>query len=268
MTPPCVVCTKPVDGPAAYGCLACGHRLGRELGQIADFAGDARAVAAGQTRQTAPVRGSGGSRLPINLGAASRLASAQTTITTWARHVAGERGGSPAGADPLTAAARWLVEHVDWMRHCQEFDEFARDVAAVARVIAGIVDKPAQRRYAGPCTTVDPDTGQTCGTDLYARAGRAVATCRECGYEYDVDARHEWMREQVAEKLARPVEIAGILLRLGIPVAYSTVAAYVQHGRVVAQGVDSAGRPLYRIGDVIDTRMSSKPRAELAQEAT
>ena len=160
-------------------------------------------------------------------------------------------------SDDLVTAARFLATQVEYARHQPWFDEFARDADAVARVVTGIVDKPAERRYAGPCSTVTD--GETCGADLYAKAGRSVAVCRVCGYEYDVDAQQAWMREQVREKLARPIEIAGILLQLGFEVGYSTVARYAAKGLIVAVEVDGEGRALYRIGDVVDLRTQATP---------
>ncbi|HEY9413580.1 MAG TPA: hypothetical protein VIQ30_02370, partial [Pseudonocardia sp.] len=196
--------------------------------------------------------------LPIDLQAGARLDWAQNRITTLAREVADERGLSvPTGADPLVTAARWLGQHVEWYRHRDDVREFADEVQAVARVVTGIVEPPAEKRYAGPCSTVTD--GEACGADLYAKAGRSVAVCRVCGYEYDVDAQQAWMREQVREKLARPIEIAGILLQLGFEVGYSTVARYAAKGLIVAVEVDGEGRSLYRIGDVVDLRTQATP---------
>lgn len=264
----CVIDSRHVvDHPAAYGCKACGEHLGKLLATIVEFTPDARALAAGEIRRGPAAAGSGGeTRLPINLAAGSRLAAAQNAITTWARHVAAERKiVVPTGQDSLVTAAGWLTSHIDWIRQRPEFAEAYRDIAAVARLISTLVDKPSPRRYAGPCSSIGTD-GELCGADLYARPGSPVATCRRCGWEYDVDGRQAWMREQVREHLARPVEIASILVRLGFPIGYSTVAAYVAHHRIEARAVDGRGRPLFRIGDVIDLRTAaSQPAAAVSE---
>lgn len=265
--PTCVICDRPMPD-TAFACSTCATRIGRQLATIAELTPDARAVAARQTRRGAAVRGSGHERaLPFDPKATEMLDDAQNALTTWVRYVADERGvevpSVPVGGrtgesegDAMVVAAQWLTSHLTWFRHRgPEVVEFARDVTTVTRILHSIVDPPRQKRYAGPCpTTID---GETCGTDLYARAGQGVAACRVCGWEYNVDAQQAWMREQVRERLARPVEIAGILGQLGFAVAYSTIAAYVAKGQIVAVEVDGRGRALYRIGDVMDLRVAA-----------
>ena len=253
----CALCGRP-QPDTAVACKPCADRIGRQLHAIAELVPDARAVAARQTRRGAPVRDSGFERpLPFDTKAAAKLDAAQNALTTWVRHIAEERGlDVPAGADPLLTAARWLVDQVEWCRHRDEVSEVAQDASACLRVLNGIVEPPREKRYAGPCNTRDDD-GEVCGTDLYAKAGADVAVCRACGWEYDVDAQQAWMREQVRDRLARPVEIAGILLRLGFEVGYSTVARYAAKEQITAVAYDLEGRALYRIGDVMDLRMTA-----------
>lgn len=163
-------------------------------------------------------------------------------------------------ADPIVTAARFLAGNVEWMRHRPEVADFARDIAACERVLGGIVDRPRERRYAGPCTT--PTDDGTCGTDLYAKAGQDVATCRVCEHSYYVDECQAYMREQVRERLARPVEIAGVLGQLGFPITYRAVTTYVTKKLILAADTDERGRELYRIGDVIDVRTEAATRQQ------
>jgi hypothetical protein len=224
----------------------------------------ARDVAHGQSR-----RGGGGgsnkpgSRPPLDFDVMERLDDIQNTLGGWVRHVGEERGsgllaGWPRkGADLIVEAARLLQGHLEWLRHRQEAQEALDDIAKAARAIMGIADGPIPGRYAGPCSHVGED-GEVCGEDVTARPGSRIGRCKVCGAEYDVDEQQAWMRSEIEDYLARPVEIAGVLLRLGFPIGYSTIAAYAAKGQLAAHGNDQEGRPLYRIGDVMTLRMGVK----------
>ena len=249
----CVICTRPVDG-TAYACSACAQRAARHLDTIVEYTPDARAVAARQTRRGSATRGNGGERpLPIDLQAGARLDWAQNTLTTWARHTAEERGQiTPYGTDPLVTAARWLRGQVEWIRHREEVAEVARDVDAVARVVTGIVDKPAERRWRGQCGA-DLDDEQRCPTDLYARPDAAVVTCRTCGATHDARERQAFLDGQTRDQAYTARQIAQAYPQ--IPEA--TIRTWARRGELTADleplpdGVqgplwvhrDTAGRP-------------------------
>src|SRR6202008_2611179 len=210
----CAICGRE-QADMAYACSTCAGKARRWLGTSADLAGPARDVAHGQRGRGLTVGApSSEARLPFNISATSRIDAVTNAITGWARVGWDHRGGQPdLTGDPLEAAARYLAGEVEWLRH-QQFAEEAFDVIdRCARVLAAIADRPAERRYAGPCA---------CGPDLYARPGSDVARCRMCGTDHQVAERLEWMRGQIEDRLARPVEIAGVLLRLGVAVGYST----------------------------------------------
>lgn len=69
-------------------------RIADRLDAIAQLAPDARLVAAGLVRRGSGSGGSGkpGSRSPLNDGATDALDEVTNTLTTWARHIAAERG--------------------------------------------------------------------------------------------------------------------------------------------------------------------------------
>lgn len=242
----CVICQRAVDG-TAYACTDCAGRAAEHLATVADLTPAARAVAAGMTRRGTSVGGSGGgSRLPIDLGATSRLDAMQARITTWARHVAGERGHQlPAGADPLEAAARWLVSHVEWLRHRQEVTEAYADFATTARVIAGTVDGPGDRRWLGQCGA--PLEDGPCRADVHARAGATTARCRECGASLDVALRRAELGRLVRGYAFSATEIAAAYphIRAG------RIRTWAMRGRIQPCG-EVDGRPAYDLGEVLD----------------
>jgi hypothetical protein len=88
----CVRCTRPMPDQA-YACTHCAGRAGNHLHAIADTVAAARDVAHGLTRRNSGgAAGKPGSQLPLDLTATAKLDAVQSTLTTWARHVASERG--------------------------------------------------------------------------------------------------------------------------------------------------------------------------------
>src|SRR5690606_18673454 len=89
----CVTCQRPVDG-TAYACQGCADRTAEWLTAAADVVADAHDAAAGLVRYGSRGPRGHGDEAPMlgNPAAAARLAAAGNTITTWARHVAEERG--------------------------------------------------------------------------------------------------------------------------------------------------------------------------------
>lgn len=262
----CTVCDRnAVDSPAAYACAACTSTAQRALADIADATPAARDVAARASRRGAPIRGHGDARLPINLAAVARLDAIQAALTTWARHIAEERGIQPPSAavdgrtgagsgDPLQTAARWLTGHLDWLRHRPEAAEAYRDIAAARRVIHGIAAGPSERRWLGQCGQPD-EHGQECAADLYGRVGATTATCRACGARHDVDERRAWLDSVAREHAYTPREIeAAYGIRAG------TIRVWA-HRRLIA--ADADGR--YPLGAVLDLAASEAARRATAQ---
>jgi len=127
-------------------------------------------------------------------------------------------------------------------------DEITDAVADCRRVI----DRAPERWYAGPCE---------CGADLYAKRRTGIVTCRECGHEYDVEARREWLLAEAEDRLANAATIARAVSWLGAePLTSATVRKWAQRGRLLAKGHDGRG-PLYRIGDAIDLLAKESTKA-------
>lgn len=110
--------------------------------------------------------------------------------------------------DPIIAAARFLQAHLDWLRHrsATEIQECFADIAAAARVVAGIARGPSEQKYLGPCgaeisvgTLSQPDLTYACDGDVYGRAGAATGACRTCGATVDQAERRAWLDEQARD---------------------------------------------------------------------
>lgn len=145
-------------------------------------------------------------------------------------------------ADTLTGLSRWLLRHrARLLRHPaspEAVDEIT-DAVAQAR---GVVDRPADRIYAGPCAQ--------CDRDLYARLDSSIVSCA-CGAIYGVGARRDWMLGEVRGMLGNAAWVAVAATVLGYHVTASQVRGMASRGSITAKGADRMGHPAYRVADVI-----------------
>lgn len=249
----CTTCPRKVPD-VAYGCPACAVGLARLLDQLAAFLPEIDTTVARQDRI-----GSGGARpagaeveLPYRPEVAERAAAIRGELSTWARLVHEETGRYLVGDSP-SALARYLAEAVDWARYRQQWSEFYGALRPLLGRTLGLIDRPADKVYLGPCRTPTGEPGQVCWADVLAVPGAAFGRCRSCGTQHNVRDSREWLLRALRNRLARPVEIAGVLRQFGdAKVGYSTIAAYAARKLIVPHGVDGHGRELYRIGDVLD----------------
>ena len=260
ISPQCVVCSRPV-ADQAYACGPCGARLD---GLLAEAVALAPELAVTVARQTA-TGGRGGAKsaevpLPFDPAASSAAWALGNTLVSWACHVAAERGvdlpRATTPADPVTSAtvaAGWLRGHVEWLRHRPEVDEAVDEIGyAVAEARRHVDHHRPDRWYAGPCD---------CGRDLYARPGAATVDCPDCDLTWPVAERREWLLASAREVLATATVISQALTALDVPVTPARLWQWAKRGRLLSRDTDRRGRPLYRVGDILDRLSTSKGAA-------
>ncbi|MER7212469.1 hypothetical protein ABT340_35900 [Streptosporangium sp. NPDC000239] len=147
-------------------------------------------------------------------------------------------------ADTLPALARWLIRQRRALLAHPAVEEAVDELADAVRQARRAIDRPADRVYAGPCNQ--------CGQDLLASPGARAVTCRTCELEYDIHGRQKWMREHIKDQLAHSTAMSGMLHQLGVDVPASTIRYWGQGRRLPSRGTDQRGRPLYRVGDVLE----------------
>jgi ribosomal protein L37AE/L43A len=207
---------------------------------------------------------------PFHIGASKVAQDVGNTISTWARVILEERRMElpPIPEPPIgpvcnpteckhqsctvirwhvkdsetVHAAKFIANHVWWLRRRPEAPEAYSDLLAVASQLERIIDNPPTLKYAGPCNI--------CRKDLYAREDAAMVTCRPCGMDYDMDGRREWLLEAADHRLERASLIAQAVTDLGSPISADRIRMWAQRGRLLPHATDGLGRPLYRIGDV------------------
>jgi hypothetical protein len=252
----CVVCERPTaDG---YACVDETRRAVEQLRQIVDMVPAARDVAHNLSRRSGGgASGKPGSRLPLDLTATAKLDSVQNALTTWARHIAEERGitraaavinaGGLSGVDGGSGQGDQSFDGTD------DLDEFLVDIAAAARIVAGIARGPSAQKYLGPCgADVLGEFERECEGDVYARvyADGTVArtgTCRTCRATVETDERIAWLDGEVRGHAFRAAEIAQ-----AYGLRANTIRVWATRGVLVAHGHDRDGKPLFNVGDVLD----------------
>lgn len=249
----CQVCARPMPSQVSL-CPACVAELEQALGDVPALADELQVTLTRQARL-----GDGGrsstTPIPFDPRASETAWVLRNTLVGWVRElrIPGERGRPPD--DTLPSMSRWLLRHVDRIRTHEAADEAHDEITTAVQQTYHVIDRPADRTYAGPCTHTE--SGETCGADLYARPGVAETVCRLCGSEYRVEDRQAWMRGQLEDHLGSSSYVAMVATGLGVKVSPSTVRMWVLrhklHPRHHAPPRTPGGdpQPLYRVGDVI-----------------
>jgi hypothetical protein len=256
----CTTCPRPVPD-TAYGCLNCATSLAGTMGQLAGIVHELDTTVSKQDRL-----GSGGARgkghavpLPYNVGASERAAAIVGELVTWAQHVIGETARKAPSGHPAAAAAYLLAASTNWLRYRQEWAEAYEALSPLAKEALRVIDRPADRQYAGPCWA-DLEGGGRCEAELYAKDGARSVECRDCEAEHDVADRRLWLIAEAQDVLATAATIAAGLTSLNQPVTSSMIRNYAGRGRIVAHGQDRNGRPTYRVGDVLQVLLEAALR--------
>jgi hypothetical protein len=272
--PTCAICDAELKDGARI-CTRCGAKLERALGDIAAI--DTRDVTIdkhigvprhrfrrslvaeleltrsrqGRGGQLTSGRSGGHSPLPFDPRASEARDELVNALTTWARVVV-EHHDDFTGDGSATNVSRWLLRKVEFIRHQEWADECYRDILAAVRRAQHVIDRGrGDQFYTGPCRALLPD-GTDCETEIYYSDDARTVTCPSCGFLWWVSDRREWMLLCADEQWLYAHRIADVLTVLGLPVTESAIRGYAHRGRLQARSIDDAGRPFYRVGDVID----------------
>lgn len=237
-------CGRPVLD--AFVCSTCGAQLEADLGDIIDHAEAlddalARLTAFGDRLN----RRTDAKVIPFDGRASDVKRFVRGVLAGWVGLVLDQRYhgmSNPPGSTSQLAEgsvaplAKLLLANLEWLRHHEAGHEAATEIATAAERIRTVVDAPPERWYAGVC--------EVCGIDMYARADLQVLVC-ECGRDYDVRARRDWLLGRVEDVLASAVDMSRALTSLDQPVTAERIRKWRERGQILEHG---AG--LYRVGDV------------------
>ena len=161
-------------------------------------------------------------------------------------------------ADHVSACCVYLLGHANWIRTQHWAPEIIDEMQHIEGQLRRMVDRPADKWFAGPC--------DTCERDLYAKVGAASVECAECDLVYDVDARRVWLLEQAQDRLLTAAELARAVSWLGTePLTGERVRKWAQRGRITARGhVMHRGNeiPTYLVSDAVELlAQDARPKA-------
>jgi len=266
-------CGQPAND--AYICSSCCTAMEIALGNISAYWADLDTVKGRQTRYGGSGGGRGGEKpLPVDLrflgvwedGSMLQEAT-KNTIGTWARVVLEERSvlAGPAHVaclhvscsiarrsrpprDDVASCCRYLLGHADWIRTKDWAPEILDELDALEAQLRRIVDRPADKWFAGPC--------DGCDRDLYAKVGAKSVDCKECDRVYDIAIRRAALLAEAEDYLANATELARAVSWLGSePLTAARVWKWAERGRITVKGhqeIRGKQIPQYRIGDALD----------------
>lgn len=279
----CQACTlRPVNGASL--CAPCVKTLRHALANVAIYWCDLDTL---HTRQVRLGDGNGGrsgeDRLPIDLrfvhGRGDRIqAETKNAVSTWTRyvleHVPEVTGPvcstclhlscaairkTRAPRDNVPACCEFLARWLDWFRVSDVGGEVYKDILAVEKQLVGLVNRPADRWFAGICSA-PTDEGE-CQVELYATPGRSTIACRGCETVHDVAQRRAHLLAAAEEYELTVPELARAITTLaddydGTPGTLAKrIHKWGDRNRITPVRhdlVDGRKRPLYRIRDVLD----------------
>jgi hypothetical protein len=164
-TPTCRVasCDHPVTD--AWVCTRCAHQLERALGDIPAIVHQLNLTLAKQTRYAdRNERGGNEQPLPMDPLASAATSELRHHLCNWVSIVAETRGlplpaaaiYHPGGEPGMDTLARWMLAHVEWLRHHEHGHIAVEELTGDMRTARRVIDVPANRTTfpVGPCPEV------------------------------------------------------------------------------------------------------------------
>jgi hypothetical protein len=297
----CDHCSKPTTG--AKLCGKCTKTLAIALVNIAAYHEDLMTVEAKATRYTdgTAVRGSVGKEQPLPVdgrfldvtGDGTELRwGVWNSITTWCRILMEE---SPRLLEPVCERAclhiscaavrrrRWpaqgtvrsMVVYFDrqfrYVIQAEWAAEFLDEMLFNERQLRRMVDRPADRWYAGKCSIGTKEV--FCTAELYALEGNATVTCPACAYEHDVTARRDFLLREARDYLVTATEAAQALIAwTDYDGTQDKLVDRIRKWRdrddldvADVTTLNGRDRHLYRLGDIQDLMIAAAQRAQKAR---
>jgi hypothetical protein len=251
MNEPCQVewCDRPVV--EGHICMACTTRLERALGDVPALWDELDIVLTRQARYNATEGRPGAeTALAFNQRASDTGTALRNILNTWCRLIGDERGRQLPHDDHPATVAKWLLHHVPWIRHHRAGADCVEEILSVVNDTRRLVDRPAPRVYAGPCTE--------CGGGMYAKPDAAVVWCRACGLEHSPTDMWLWMWQESQDKLVTAREAVILLGRMGYQIPQKTIEKWKHRGRLTDRGHRDEIL-VYRFGDVRDLVVKDTP---------
>lgn len=160
-------------------------------------------------------------------------------------------------ADTVASCCAYLLRNLGRVAPQEWASEMLDEMLDLERRLRRLVDRPAERWYAGKCGVTDEDD-QDCVAELYATAKSGTLVCPVCGITHDVGERREVLLTEAREILVTATEAAGALMAWtdydgSEKKLVDRIRKWRDRDRLVTHGsVNQCGkdRDLYRLGDI------------------
>lgn len=278
-------CGRPTAG--AWLCDRCQHTLAVSFANVAAYYDDTDTVRTKAVRFGGlATRGSVGKAQPLPIdgrfadvigdGTQARY-DTWATVVAWCKVVMAEQpelAGPTCGSPCLHVSCaairrrRWpgntirsMLAYLDrqfrWIVRERWAPSLLDEMLDCERRLCRLVDRPAERWYAGKCSATD-ESGNVCNAELYATADRGDIRCPTCDTVHDVGVRRDFLLDEAKAYLVTATEAAGALLAWTDYEGTETnlvkrIGKWRERGQLEARETEQIGgkaRPLYRLGDV------------------
>ena len=192
-------------------------------------------------------------------------------ITTWPELLPRllERTAAASAATHTSICCVFLDSYLTAIAGQPWAPELYGDITRLEAALVKVVDRPADRWYAGKCSVPD-EHDVTCEQELYAEAGAATIRCPRCHITHDVAERRDYLLAQAKDVLVTATEAAGALLAWtdydgSEAKLVDQIYRWRERGRLESRGAVEIGgkqRPLYRLGDIQDQLVAHAQREQ------
>ena len=158
------------------------------------------------------------------------------------------------------AAALFLLDSLSLVQATAEGADCCTEVAQAVTEALRVLDGPTERIFIGVCDTTS-EAGILCDEPLYASRVSKQVKCKACEKVHAVKV----MRDRVANRALNGSATVEDLLKTvdsiyGLPMTRFDIPNWVRTDRIKATGYQ-AGKPTYKVGDVVALLMRTKRRA-------
>jgi hypothetical protein len=200
-----------------------------------------------------PTGRSGGEKpLPIRLHAMEARRDLNTTLASWAMHIAGRLDGlSGNGWDEIRLSV-FLLDNLNTILTDPSAGSIADEIGYACSMAQRTIDKPEPRVFVGPC--------EFCDMDMYAHPSAAQVVCKNpgCGDDpYQIEARRRWLLGKAQDQLLTAIDMSRALAGL-LPkdkaITASMLRGLAHRGRLTQHAPlpDQPRRPRYRVGQLLE----------------
>jgi hypothetical protein len=162
--------------------------------------------------------------------------------------------------DPVRPVIGWIRENYPAFTRCAQAGQLLAAIDSATERAMTVIDHPADRVFLGRCDRLVDRAGRRCTAELLAEVDEPTVVCWSCRHAHDVSELQDDLMYRARDYVTHSGRLASLLTLMGIPIAASTIRGYASKRGLKTISTDRLGRPCYRVGDVMNMRMTSFAR--------